>query len=522
MLVAIPQINYNCGDVQGNTKKIISAVEQAQKQKANLVIFPELAISGAVPQDLLEQEKFISECRLAIENIALKSSNIAIIIGAPNLDLDNGIMYNSAYFIANGEVTDGVHKNILSDYDVVNESRYFIAGEDNNAIKYMGQNIRIIFDEYESEFIENSDSFVVNIGMQVFTKNNINDRKQTLANIAKRYNKNIISVNHLGAYTSLLFDGNSMVASYKGDVVKCLNEFVEDFQIIDTNKLGKMPALVTRKINKIDLLYRAIYFGVKEYFTKNGFTKAILGLSGGIDSAVVASIAVDVLGKDNVFGLLMPSEYSTDHSLSDAEALAINLGMKYQTVAIKDIYNQFMSSLAPLFEGQEFNVAEENLQARSRAVLVMAMSNKFGHIALNTTNKSEAAVGYGTLYGDCCGSISILGDVYKTEVYKLAKHINRERELIPLNTITKAPSAELRPGQVDQDSLPEYDKLDAIIKLYIEENLDAEKIIAQGHDKAMVEKVIRMINNNNYKRAQCPACIKLTKKAFGSGRRFHY
>lgn len=522
MQIAIPQINYKAGDIEGNSKKIISAIHKARQEKAELVLFPELAVSGALPDDLLEREDFINECRMAIEKIASQCTKIAAIIGAPNLDSENGIMYNSAYFIQDGEVVDGVHKNILSDYDIFNESRYFIAGEDNTPIRYKNQNIRIIFDEYEAEFIEKTDSFVVFMGMIPFTVESAADKHGVLSALAKKYGKNILSVNHVGGYTSVLFDGNSSVYNYKGHLINLLGEFQEDFQIIDTNKAGAQPALKHPQTDTIALIHRALCFGIRDYFAKHGFTKAILGLSGGIDSAVVAALAAEALGAENVMGLLMPSRFSTDHSVSDAEALARNIGMPHETIAIKDIYDQYLNALQPLFRDQPFNVAEENIQARIRGMLVMAMSNKYGYIALNTSNKSEAAVGYGTLYGDLCGSLGVIGDVYKTEIYQLARHINKDREIIPENTITKAPSAELRPGQKDQDSLPDYSRLDAILKLYIEENLSPKTIITKGYPEETVLKITGMVNRNEYKRAQCPPIIKMSKKAFGNGRKYPY
>jgi NAD+ synthase (glutamine-hydrolysing) len=274
--------------------------------------------------------------------------------------------------------------------------------------------------------------------------------------------------------------------------------------------------------DKIALIHEALVFGIRDYFQKQGFTKAILGLSGGIDSAVVAALAAEALGAEQVMGLLMPSRFSTDHSVKDAEDLAKNIGMPYATLPIKEIYEQYLSTLHPLFQGTPFNVAEENIQARIRGILVMAMSNKFGYTALNTSNKSEAAVGYGTLYGDLCGSLSVIGDVYKTDIYRLARHINKEKEIIPENTIVKAPSAELRPDQKDQDSLPEYDQLDAILRQYIEENQTQEQIIVQGFPKDIVQRVITLVNRNNYKRAQVPPIIKVSKKAFGNGRKYPY
>ncbi|MEG1738535.1 MAG: NAD+ synthase [Odoribacter sp.] len=522
MLIAIPQLNYKVGDIQENSNKIISAIKRAKAEKAELVIFPELAICGALPQDLLEREEFINNCRSAIEQIATYCTHLAVIIGAPNLDSENGIMYNSAYFIQDGEVVDGVHKNILSDYDIFSESRYFIAGEDNSPIRYLNQNIRIIFDEYEAEFIEKTDSFVVYLGMNPFTTESKQNKQQVLSSLAQKYGKNIIAVNHVGGNTAVLFDGNSMVYNYKGKMITCMQEFEEDFCVTDSNQLGNIPSFPTAPKDKIALIHKALVTGIKDYFNKNGFNNAILGLSGGIDSAVVAALAAEALGAEHIMGLLMPSEFSSEHSIQDAEALAQNIGMPHKLIQIKDIYEQYLNTLQPLFKGQTFNVAEENIQARIRGMLVMAMSNKFGYIALNTSNKSEAAVGYGTLYGDLCGSLGIIGDIYKTEIYDLARHINRKQEIIPENTITKEPSAELRPGQKDQDSLPGYDQLDAILKLYLEEDLSTTNIIAQGYPKDTVEKIIKMVKHNEYKRAQCPPILKVSKKSFGYGRKYPY
>lgn len=521
MKIAVPQLNYKTGDIDGNAQKIIKAIQQAITQKSDLIVFPQLAICGALPYDWLEREDFINKCRLAVEQIALQSQGIAVIIGAPNLDSQKGIMYNSAYFIQNGEVTDGVHKNILSDYDIFNESRYFIAGEDNTPIRFRNQNIRILFDEYEAEFIEKNDSLILLLNLTPFSSE---PSRQTdiVTSIAKNSHKNVIAVNHVGSYTSTLFDGKSCFCNYKGQIVCQLNEFSEDFRIIDTNTLSTSGAPMTFDNNRIATIHKALCFGIKDYFNKNGFKKAILGLSGGIDSAVVATLATEALGSENVMGLLMPSQYSTDHSISDAEQLAQNLNIPHFTLPIKDIYEQYLTQLRPLFENQPFNVAEENIQARIRGSLVMAMSNKFGYIALNTSNKSEASVGYGTLYGDLCGSLSVIGDLYKTEVYQLAEYINRNNEIIPRNTITKAPSAELRPNQKDQDSLPDYEKLDAILKLYIEENLCEQDIIRQGYDETTVRKIINMVIHNEYKRAQCPPIIRVSSKSFGYGRKYPF
>ena len=522
MRIAIPQQNYHTGDIRKNYELMLDAIGKARTGNADLIVFPELAVCGPLPQDLLEQESFVTECRETVDRLAAACGNMAAVIGAPNLDSANGIMYNSAYFIQNGEVTDGVHKTVLSDYDIFDESRYFVAGEDNTPIRFRNKNIRIIFDEYESEFIDRGDSFVLHIGMTPFTTESLQYRRQALESVSRRNGKTVVSVHPATAATSVLFDGNSMVYNYKGGAVLKLKEFEEDFTIIDINAINHNPPLKNQTADPTALIYRALVFGIRDYFRKHGFTQAVLGLSGGIDSAVVAALAADAIGAGNLTGLLMPSGFSSVHSVTDAEELARNLEISAHAFPIQDIYEKYLSTVDSLFYQLPFNVAEENLQARIRGNLVMAVSNKFGHIALNTSNKSEAAVGYGTLYGDMCGSLSVLCDVYKTDVYKLARYINRERVIIPENTITKAPSAELRPDQKDQDSLPEYDVLDGILKLYLEERQSAGDIIRRGFEEDTVRKVITLVNRNEYKRNQCPPGLKISKKAFGQGRRFPF
>lgn len=522
MRIAIPQINYKTGDIKGNSEKIIDAIQKAKREKAELIIFPELAVCGAMPQDLLEKEDFISECRTAVEQIASRCERIAAIVGAPNLDSENGIMYNSAYFILDGEVVDGVHKTILSDYDILNESRYFVAGEDNTPIRYKNRNFRIIFDEYEAEDIDKQDNFVIYIGTSPFSTTSFTERHQTFSSLAKKYGKPFFAVNYVGTATSIIYDGNSTAYNPQGQLIARLKDFNEDFTVIETDNISKMPALKINNGEKISLIHQALVFGIRDYFQKNGFKTAVLGLSGGIDSAVVAALTVEAIGAENVRGLLMPSVFSTDHSIQDALELVKNTGIQHDIIPIKNIYDQYIQALQPQFKDLPFNVTEENLQARIRGSLVMAISNKFGNIALNTSNKSETAVGYGTLYGDMCGSLGVIGDVYKSDIFKLARYINKEQSIIPENTITKAPSAELRPNQKDQDSLPPYEQLDAILQLYIEESLSSQAIIGKGHKKETVDKIVGMVNRNEYKRAQCPPILRVSDKAFGQGRKYPF
>lgn len=522
MRIAIPQLNYCTADIRENREMMLAAVKKALDGHADLIVFPELAVCGPMADDWLEREDFVSECRQTVDQIASQCGPMAAIIGAPNLNTENGIMYSSAFFIQNGEVCDGVHKTVLSDYDIFCESRYFVAGEDNTPIRFRNQNLRVLFDEYESESIDKHDDLLIFVSTNPFHVGSMDYRKTAMSRIAKRYGKPVISLNSVGGATSILYDGNTMAFNAKGDMVCQMTSFEEDFRIIDTANLNRMPGVTASAEEPIATLHKALVFGIQDYFRKHHFTDAVLGLSGGIDSAVVAALATEALGKEHVTGILMPSVYSTDHSVTDASDLAANLGIAHETLPIRDIYDAYLKTLAPMFKDLPFNVAEENLQARIRAALVMAVSNKFGSILLNTSNKSEVAVGYGTLYGDVCGSLSVIGDVYKTDVYRLAAHINRERTIIPENTIHKAPSAELRPGQKDGDSLPPYDVLDAIVERYVGENQSQKDIIADGFDAGTVERVIALVQRNEYKRGQCPPSIKVSRKAFGAGRKMPF
>jgi NAD+ synthase (glutamine-hydrolysing) len=326
-------------------------------------------------------------------------------------------------------------------------------------------------------------------------------------------------VNHVGAQTELLFDGGSLAMNAKGEIVTELAYFEEDFAVLDHDAIDRLAVVPERTTSKIALIHDALVMGVRNYFMKLGFKKAILGLSGGVDSAVTLVIAAEALGNENVHSLLLPSQYSSDHSIKDAEDLAKNLGSSYDIIPIKGLFEAFSKTLKPFFKDLPFNIAEENIQARTRGVLLMAFSNKFGHILLNTSNKSEAAVGYGTLYGDMNGGLSVLGDVYKTDVFELARYINREKEIIPWNTITKPPSAELRPDQKDSDSLPDYEILDSILYQYIEQRLGPKEIIAMGYDEATVLRVLKMVNTTEHKRYQTPPILRVSPKAFGMGRR---
>jgi NAD+ synthase (glutamine-hydrolysing) len=500
------------------------------------VLFAELAVSGYPPRDFLEFDDFVEQCRLAMEEIAKSCLGIAAVVGGPVRN-DSGAgkpLYNAAWFLADGKVQKIVRKTLLPTYDIFDEYRYFEPNRIFELVEYKGEKIALTVCEdlwninddnpmYPinpmDELAKLQPDFILNIAASPFNYDQEKIRKDVLRQNARIYGIPLYYVNHVGAQTELLFDGGSLAMNAKGEIVAELAYFEEDFALLNHNEIEHLPVLPPREPSKIALIHDALVMGVRNYFMKLGFKKAILGLSGGIDSAVTLVIAAEALGNENIHSLLLPSQYSTDHSIKDAEDLAKNLRSTYDIISIKGLFEEFSKTLKPYFKDLPFNIAEENIQARTRGVLLMAFSNKFGHILLNTSNKSEAAVGYGTLYGDMNGGLSVLGDVYKTDVFELARYINREKEIIPWNTITKPPSAELRPDQKDSDSLPDYDILDSILYQYIEQRLGPKEIIAMGYDEATVLRVLKMVNISEHKRYQTPPILRVSPKAFGMGRR---
>lgn len=544
MKIALAQLNYIVGDFSGNISQMVKTIEKAESQKVDMVVFSELSVCGYAPYDLLEQHDFIMRCQGALNELAGHCINIAAIVGIPTINPSKTgkQLFNSACLLADGKVQAIRNKSLLPTYDVFDEYRYFQQNNDYQLVEYKGEQFALticedLWDKQPSAYVNAKGTlyekspmsqlnklhpeYIINIAASPFSYNQGKVRTQVLIENTKRYNLPILYVNQVGANTELIFDGDSMVLNAEGEIVNRLKVFEEDFQIIETKDLlnDKYEKIHDEKTNYISQIYDALVLGVKDYFLKMGFKTATLGLSGGIDSAVTLAIVADALGAENVTVLLMPSRFSSDHSIDDAVGLAENLGVKYHTVPIQDIVNEFESSFSEIFKGLDRDVTEENIQARTRGTLLMALSNKFGNILLNTSNKSESAVGYGTLYGDMSGGLSVIGDVYKTDVFKLAWYINRDKEIIPENTITKPPSAELSEDQKDTDSLPEYELLDAILFQYIEQKLAASEIIEQGYDEAVVKKVIRMVDTNEYKRFQTPPVLRVSSKAFGFGRR---
>jgi NAD+ synthase (glutamine-hydrolysing) len=533
MRIALAQLDYHIGNFESNTQKIIDKINLAKSKKADLVVFAELCISGYPPRDFLEFKDFISRCRKSIEEIATHCQGIAAIVGGPSVNprIEGKDLFNTAYYLCDGKVEKEVHKTLLPTYDIFDEYRYFEPNTVFECIELKGKKIALTICEdlwnindnplYIScpmdELAKQEPDIMVNIAASPFDYKHIEARKKVLRDNAEKYGIPLVYVNHVGAQTELIFDGGSLVYNAKGELVKELNYFSEDFKVVDIEDFEE-PVL-DFGFKPIELIHDALVLGIKEYFRKLGFSNAILGMSGGIDSAIVLALAVEALGEENVHSVLMPSKYSSEGSVKDSLKMLENLGSPYDIIPIEDAVKAFDISLKKQFEGTSPGIPEENIQARCRGIIVMALSNKFGYIVLNTTNKSEAAVGYGTLYGDMCGGLAVLGDVYKTQVFKLAKYINRNKEIIPEEIINKPPSAELRPDQKDTDSLPEYSILDKVLNEYIENRLGPDELVAMGFDKDLVKRVLKLVNTSEYKRFQMPPVLRISPKAFGSGRR---
>jgi NAD+ synthase (glutamine-hydrolysing) len=540
MRIALAQLNYHVGNFESNTAKIIDHIHKAKQEGADLVVFAELCVCGYPSRDFLEFKEFIELCETSAKQIAAACQDIACIIGLPtfNSKPEGKDLNNSAYFIENGEVKAIVNKALLPNYDIFDEYRYFEPSTQFSCIDFKGHRIALTICEDLWNTIENplyvtrpmdmlikeGPDVMINIAASPFSYNHDEERIAILKDNALRYQLPLFYINHVGAQTELIFDGGSLIFSNKGELVDELPYFEETltyYELTDRSEVKLLQPATKRATRQSDIeqIHQALLLGIRDYFHKSGFKNAILGLSGGIDSAVVCALAAEALGPQNVMAVLLPSRFSSDHSIKDAEDLVKNLGCKHEVIPIRHITEAFESTLHPQFNNLPFNIAEENIQSRSRAVILMAMCNKFGYILLNTSNKSEAAVGYGTLYGDMCGGISVIGDVYKTQVFELARYLNREREIIPVNTIVKPPSAELRPDQKDTDSLPEYDILDPILVQYIENRCSSSEITKMGYDEQTVRRVLRLVNLAEHKRYQTPPILRVSPKAFGMGRR---
>ncbi len=551
MKIFLAQQNYHIGNIEANTAKIIEAIIKAKEQNGDVILFSELSVCGYAPKDFLYFNDFIEKCYAAVDKIKLYADGIAVVIGAPhrNAKREGKDLFNAAYFLADKEIKQIIHKTCLPTYDIFDEDRYFEPGTEWNVVEYKGRKFALTICEdiwnlgdnplYTNcpmdNLIQQAPDIMLNMSASPFDYTHDEDRYAAIKANVLKYKIPLFYVNAVGSQTEIVFDGNSLAfdkhANLCGKLASCKEDMQSFFLKDDGTIQGEVlqqsthvpdrelkPDTLTETLN-ISLIYEALILGIKDYFTKMGFKKAILGSSGGIDSAVVLALACNALGAENVKGLLMPSPYSTGHSVTDAEQLSINLKNDYNIIPIKDIYESFLTELKPLFADLPFSIAEENIQSRTRGNLLMAVANKFGYILLNTSNKSELATGYGTLYGDMAGGIGVLGDCYKLQIYELAKYINRNEEIIPQNIITKPPSAELRPDQKDSDSLPDYSILDKLLYQYIELQKDPQEIKNQGFDAALVDRVLKMVNVNEYKRNQFCPIIRISPKAFGVGRR---
>ena len=548
MRVGLAQLNPIVGDLAGNRRKILAAYAALVAQGAELVVFPELVVCGYPPRDLLLKRRFVPDVVASLDLIAAEIGEVPAIIGTVVANTFNTgrPCYNAAAFCHRGRIVHTAHKCLLPTYDVFDEDRYFEPAASPLVVTHAGQRIGLTICEdiwtnpmlgtrrlYHgldpvAQLTTQKCDLMVNLSASPWHHGKGDVRQLLVTDAARALRCPIVYVNAVGGNDELIFDGRSLVADASGQVTAGLAAFAEDLRVVDTavtaapgSQLSALNSQLSPSFQQGDLadIYAALVLGLRDYAHKSGFKRALVALSGGIDSALVAVIAAEALGAANVTGVSLPSSISSQHSRDDARLLAANLGLAFETIAIADAVAAAETALGPVFAGRPRDVTEENIQARVRGVLMMALSNKSGALLLTTGNKSEMAVGYCTLYGDMCGGLAVISDVFKMQVYALSRWINREREIIPVNTIDKPPSAELRPGQVDQDSLPPYDQLDAILKGYVEEGLSRRDLIAQGFPEAVVNDIARKVDLNEYKRKQAAPGLKITPLAFGVGRR---
>jgi NAD+ synthase (glutamine-hydrolysing) len=543
MKIAIAQINPTIGDLLFNAQKILEAAQRAASSGARLLLTPELSLCGYPPRDLLLNPSFVEAMGITLQNLAQDlPSNLAVLVGTvepnPNAHISGGkTLFNSMALLENGQIKQVFHKRLLPTYDVFDERRYFEPGLQANyfTLDNIDIGVTICEDLWNDEEFWGKRSYavnpiadlailgvdlIVNLSASPYTVGKQQFRETMLSHSAVRFQQPIIYANQVGGNDDLIFDGRSFALNRQGEIISRACGFDTDLMVVEFDEvqsdllLGSVAPVYESEDEEI---WQALVLGVRDYARKCRFSKVVLGLSGGIDSAIVAAIATAALGKENVLGVLMPSPYSSEHSISDAVALADNLGIKTNLLPIGELMQGFDQILGDLFAGTEFGLAEENIQSRIRGNLLMAIANKFGYLLLSTGNKSEMAVGYCTLYGDMNGGLAVIADVPKTRVYSLCQWLNRDREIIPQNVLTKAPSAELKPGQVDQDSLPPYEILDDILQRLVHNHQSAAQIVAAGHDSVIVDRVIQMVARAEFKRRQAPPGLKITDRAFGTG-----
>ncbi len=539
MRIGLAQINTIVGDLAGNSRRIVEAYRTLVAQGAQFVLFPELAVSGYPPRDLLFKKRFVPDVEKAMHEVAAQIGDVPALIGytEANTTGQGRPAFNSAAFCHRGKILTSARKCLLPTYDVFDEDRYFEPAAAPIVVEFGGRRIGITIceDIWTHAMISTRRLYngvepvrqlaaqrcdvMVNLSASPWNYGKGDVRHKLVADTARQIGCPVVYVNAIGGNDELLFDGRSVVADASGKILGGLAAFREDLQVVDVT--GNSPPVIHPTFGQKDLadIYDALVMGVRDYAQKTGFKKALLGLSGGIDSALTAVIAAEALGPKNVIGVSLPSVISSQHSKDDAAAVARSLGIEFHTISIAEAVAAAEKTLGPIFAGRPRDIAEENIQARARGLLLMAISNKFGALLLTTGNKSELAVGYCTLYGDMCGGLAVISDVFKMQVYALSRWINRSREIIPRSSIDKAPSAELRPDQTDQDSLPPYETLDAILKGYIEEGLSRADLAAQGFDPAVVNDIVRKVDLNEYKRKQAAPGLKITPLAFGVGRR---
>lgn len=551
MKIVLAQQNYHIGNFESNTAKIIQAIEQAKTDQADLIVFSELCVCGYPPRDFVEFDDFINRCYEAVDKIKEHADTIAVVIGSPEINVgrEGKDLFNGAWFLYEKKVIAIQHKTCLPTYDIFDENRYFEAAQTWDVVNFKGRKIAVTICEdiwnlgdnplYRvcpmDILIKKDPDLIINISASPFDYTHDEDRKATIKANVLKYKIPLFYCNAVGSQTEIVFDGCSLIFDKDANLCKEFPKFHEHTEGVILSDDGTIDAPVIKPRDlvgdelleplhlvetlNIPQIHDAIVFGIRDYFSKMNFSKAIIGSSGGIDSAVTLVLAERALGKENVHAVLMPSMYSTSHSVDDAERLSHTLGNPYEIIKIKEIYDSFLHALKPVFKDLPFSIAEENIQSRIRGNLLMAIANKFGYILLNTSNKSELATGYGTLYGDMAGGLSVLGDCYKLQVYELAKYINGDKEIIPKNILTKEPSAELRADQKDSDSLPEYALLDMILYQYIERQQGPGQIKSLGFDSVIVDRILKMVNMNEYKRNQFCPVIRVSPKAFGMGRR---
>lgn len=535
MRLALAQINPTIGDFAGNKAKIVQALDRAKRERVDLLLFSELTITGYPPEDFLLHKDFVEKAQKTLEEILPFTKGVAAVIGLPRANtqnLEKGL-FNSAAILSDGKLLGYQDKCLLPTYDVFDERRYFEPGSEYTLFDIAGKKVAIticediwqhagkaIYTTYRKDPVEMiaplKPDLLLNLSASPYNTSKYDVRLEVVKSAAKTLKCPIALCNQVGGNDSLLFDGYSVVVNENGDVVEKLKGFEEDFKIIEHFTPQKTPIQ-----DSIADLHSALVMGIRDYFHKSGFKKACLGLSGGIDSAVVACLAVEALGSENVLGVALPSRYSSESSLTDAKALAENLHINLKTISIEEPFKAYLTILEPHFANFQPDLTEENLQSRIRGMILMALSNKMGYIVLSTGNKSEMAMGYTTLYGDLTGGLSVISDVVKEKVYDLARYINKDSQIIPESTLTKAPSAELRPNQKDSDSLPPYDIIDKVLEGYVERHETAEEISKKHHiDLALVNTLIDKIHRSEYKRRQAPPGLRVTEKAFSVGRRF--